>query len=602
MTSHCPPAASAAPRPQSRWGVLALLLAVVLLGALPARASHDCFDPTNLLANCSFQSGDLTAWEAVDIAGPFYPLGVGGAGLSPGFGLFTSAPEHDDFAVVHGFDGSAPGVIEVFQETTLGADPFLRFGYRAGWDLLNYAPATLDRTFEVVIEPVGGGAPLYSQLILTAAADSVNLDTGDLEATVDLSAFAATPVRIKFLWTVPEASTGPAFFQLENVLVDSAFVIDNGDPANRLDIAIFGDGYTDQQLSDFANDVDQFMQDVLMESPYDEYAPYINVHRVEVASAESGADHPEDVPQLFVDTAFDAAYDCAGIERLICVDVLEVLGVATVRLDPDERDIILVLVNDAEYGGSGGAIAVASTHAAAVDLILHETGHSFGLLADEYTTNPPPCNSTLEPGEPNTTKQTVRAQIKWNAWIDPLTPIPTTSTAPAVPGLYQGSKYCNVDLYRPTHNSLMRSLGVPFEQINSEQLVKRIYNWVSPIEAVSPGATNLSMDASQSQLFSVAVPQPATHSLDTVWSVNGIPVASGATQHVFDAATVGVGTHTLEVLVSDATPLVRNDPSQALLESHSWVIQVPEPSVPMQLVPGIVALFGLDARRRRRVR
>ena len=52
---------------------------------------------------------------------------------------------------------------------------------------------------------------------------------------------------------------------------------------------------------------------------------------------------------------------------------------------------------------------------------------------------------------------------------------------------YEGAKYCESGLYRPTFVSKMRSLAKPFEQVNTDQLIRRIYNLVSPIDAVSGG-------------------------------------------------------------------------------------------------------------------
>jgi hypothetical protein len=139
-------------------------------------------------------------------------------------------------------------------------------------------------------------------------------------------------------------------------------------------------------------------------------------------------------------------------------------------------------VNDPAYGGSGGAVAVSSTHPDAVEIVLHELGHSLGLLADEYGGPPPPeCNASVEPPEVNATRSTDRAAIKWNYWINASTDLPTLSTAAGMPGLYPGAKYCDTGLYRPTYNSKMRSLFQSFEQINTE-LIKRYYNFASPID------------------------------------------------------------------------------------------------------------------------
>jgi hypothetical protein len=201
---------------------LAAAAILILLGMVPvqALASHDCNAPGNLVANCGFETGDFSGWITQDLTVPFYPLSVGGAGLSPGLGLFTSAPTEGIVAALHGFDGNGPGTIEIAQDVVIPSygQPELLFDYRAGWDMLSFGGSTQDRTFEVVVE-TGGGAPLQTDGILTAVAGTVNLDTGNLEGTVDLSAFKGMVIRIKFVWTVPENLTGPAFFQLDNVLI-----------------------------------------------------------------------------------------------------------------------------------------------------------------------------------------------------------------------------------------------------------------------------------------------------------------------------------------------------------------------------------------------
>ncbi len=348
-------------------------------------------------------------------------------------------------------------------------------------------------------------------------------------------------------------------------------IVNNGDPANRVDIAIVGDGYTAGDMTKYRNDVAQFVAGWFAQEPYLEYSTYFNVHRIDVISNESGADHPERDPQVFVDTAFNATYNCGGIQRLICVSTGTVNQVIGASLPPSHYDIKLVIVNDPEYGGSGGSVAVASTHASAVELILHEVGHSFGLLADEYTGGGPSCNPNVEPSEPNATRETMRALIKWNVWIDPSTPIPTATTTPGIPGLYEGARYCDQGLYRPTHNNKMRTLGRPFEQINSEQHVKRIYNFVSPIDSVSPSEDTVTIDTTESQIFSVAAPEPLTHSLTVQWRLNGQPFGS-AVQREIDGSVFGEGVYTLSAEVNDPTTFVRNDPSMVLRESFEWTL------------------------------
>jgi hypothetical protein len=355
---------------------------------------------------------------------------------------------------------------------------------------------------------------------------------------------------------------------------------ESGDPANRVDIVILGDGYTAAELGAYAADVDFLISRFFAQEPFREYQGYFNVHRVDVISAESGADHPERNPPLFRNTALDATYNCFAIQRLLCVENSNVAAVLARSVPPDQRDVILVIVNDTEYGGSGGALAVVSLDPAVVELVLHELGHSFGLLADEYDTDPQLCNNSVEPAEANVTRATNPNNVKWNVgggpptgWINPATPIPTTNPSPGVVGLYQGARYCTVGLYRPTFNSKMRNLNQPFEQVNSEQLVRRIYNWVSPIDSGNPLASTVRLPSGASQDFSVHSPRPLGHPLDVTWRVDGETVAKGS-QFVLASSGMSSGNHTVEAFVQDTTTLVRDDPANVLTETLTWTVSI----------------------------
>jgi len=81
-----------------------------------------------------------------------------------------------------------------------------------------------------------------------------------------------------------------------------------GDPNNRVDIAVVGDGYTAGELGAYAAHVNQLIGAIGAQQPFHEYAYYFNVHRVDLASPESGADHPE--YGSYRNTALGATYDC----------------------------------------------------------------------------------------------------------------------------------------------------------------------------------------------------------------------------------------------------------------------------------------------------
>ena len=239
-------------------------------------------------------------------------------------------------------------------------------------------------------------------------------------------------------------------------------ILNNGSSTNRVDIVIMGDGYTAGEMQKYRNDVQSLLSQFFNGEPFHEYRNFFNVHRVDVVSSQSGADHPQ--RSVFVNTALDATYNCNNTQRLICINFSKANTILGNSVTPVQRDMTLVIVNDSEYGGSGGSVAVASTHPDVVELVLHELGHSFGFLADEYGGPPPPsCNNTFEPFAVNATRATERSLIKWNHWIDPSTQIPTFTSALGIPGLYEGAVYCDAGLYRPTSGSKMRFLGRPFE-------------------------------------------------------------------------------------------------------------------------------------------
>ncbi len=173
--------------------------------------------------NCSFESGDFTGWTVVDLTEPFIPAGVGADGFDPEqLGFFGAVTATDGTSVAfNGFDGngaSDTGEIAFGQNLDIreGATT-LEFDYRVAWDLLNEATALVDRTFEVHIEPAGGGKPIETALVETAAFGTVG-DVGN-SGSVDVSAYGGQTVFVNFVWTVPEDFSGPARAELDNVRV-----------------------------------------------------------------------------------------------------------------------------------------------------------------------------------------------------------------------------------------------------------------------------------------------------------------------------------------------------------------------------------------------
>ena len=348
--------------------------------------------------------------------------------------------------------------------------------------------------------------------------------------------------------------------------------MDNGSDDSQYVFVVLGDGYRASEISQFHDDAQRIFGQVLNASPWSEYASYVNAYWVDVVSNESGADNPH--TGHFVDTALDATYWTAEIERLLTVNTSKAFDAA---MSAPTFDRVLVIVNDPMYGGSGGSLAVVSLASSAPEVAIHEISHSFAGLADEYE-DPYPGYPPGDP-EPNVTFQTSRPNIKWNVWIEASTPLPTpeTSDYASVVGVFEGARYLTTGIYRPKLDCTMRSLGASFCEVCTEAHVLSLY--ASPAITLildqTPDTSSTVEGAGGTPIeFSVTVRDPDTHALGVEWLLDGVP-QSGKSVGAFLLNTGGLsGPHTLTARVKDATALVRNDPYEELSEDVSWPLMI----------------------------
>ncbi|MDP3722667.1 MAG: M64 family metallopeptidase [Candidatus Omnitrophota bacterium] len=356
---------------------------------------------------------------------------------------------------------------------------------------------------------------------------------------------------------------------------DSQTLFDNGDSENRIDIVFMGDGYTAAELPTFRNDMNQVIDHLFNETPLSLYAPYFNIHVVDVISQQSGIDHP--AQGIYRNTALNLQYDdnewCAPPNTPTAWSAIsDAAGDA-----PATYNVIMVLVNDS--GGacaSMGVVGVTSMRQGlsdAVAMAAHEFGHAFGVLADEYWQ--PGVYTGEEPAEPNVTIQTSRQNIKWNVWIDANTPLPTGGSGEAI-GLYEGASGFAQGLFRPTYDSKMRSTHALWKSVNAEQLIKRAYAVVDPIDAHAPKEADgeYRLTTAQTVIFSVDVLRPESPSapLSVIWLVDG-QVVGGGEQFTFVGADYALGEHTLHAFAQDPTTRVKNRPSGIELSgAREWRI------------------------------
>jgi len=367
-----------------------------------------------------------------------------------------------------------------------------------------------------------------------------------------------------------------------------------GPQTNRFNIVILSEGYTSAELTTkFPGDAQVLLDQLLATEPYADFANYLNVFTIAVASAESGSDHPS--TNEYKNTYFNSTYDSYGEARLLTIppndfdanydDGLGKVNTLLADFLP-AYDIAVMVVNDPIYGGSGGVPAIASTNVYSTEIALHEIGHTLAGLGDEYDT--PAINEAME--TPNTTQETQRNLIRWHDWILDSTPIPTPEDPLVygdVIGLFEGAEYHPIGWYRPKYQCKMNVLGNPFCEVCAEALVIGIYERLSLIETTTPGtAESVTLTTAETKNFSITMLQPNVSTISSQWFLDGQAVA-GVTGDflVVHGAALATGTHILDVQVHDNTELVRNDPENALGDGVAWALEVTATeAVPPQLL------------------
>ena len=329
-----------------------------------------------------------------------------------------------------------------------------------------------------------------------------------------------------------------------------------GPSSNRIDVVIVGEGYTAAEMSAFQADTVLAIDAIFAPTPFKEYRDAFNVHRVDVASNESGVDH-DPTFGVMRDTAFDGGFWCGDppIERLLCVDTVKVRQAAAAA---PSADVIVVLVNTATYGGAGYAdVLVAAGRGSSMGFLLqHEGGHTFGDLSDEYYY----ADTTWTGGEMHTANcssssaaSMTSGKDAWYRWLGYSNP-----TYNGRVGTYEGCRYTEFGLYRPTGDSIMRTAGLAhFNAPSIEALLVEFYRLFDPVD--TPAATQVHADSV------ITLPVVASEStMRVVWMVDGIRQPRTGTS--LDLAPLGLGSgSTVTATVTDFTPWVRNSANRRSL-------------------------------------
>jgi hypothetical protein len=201
----------------------------------------------------------------------------------------------------------------------------------------------------------------------------------------------------------------------------------HGEPADKVDLLLLGDGYTATECrAKFPNDAHRLADELFRHEPFATRRRDFNVWGLCPPAAVSGITRPSTGVQHR--TPVGATYDAFGSERYILTfDNRALRDVAASA----PYELLEILANGKTYGGGGiyGAFATVAVDSTWADYIfVHEFGHHFAALADEYYTSPvayAPARSIAEPWEPNVTALLEREHLKWRHLMAASTPVPT---------------------------------------------------------------------------------------------------------------------------------------------------------------------------------
>ena len=254
---------------------------------------------------------------------------------------------------------------------------------------------------------------------------------------------------------------GNYFIKSERSIKYKSFdVLISGEPSKKVDIVIIPDGYTIDEMDKFKNDCNRFAGYLFNSSPFRENKDKFNIRGIIAPSEDSGIDIP--AKDIWKNTVVNTSYYSLDLERYVMTTSnKELRNIASYA----PYDQIYILANSTKYGG--GAIynhysVCVSDNENSEFIFVHEFGHGFTSLADEYTsgvTYEDFYSTDVEPFEPNLTTL-VDFQSKWADLVEPGTPIPTPDTEQYANkvGAFEGGGYVTEGVYRPFHDCTMKSI------------------------------------------------------------------------------------------------------------------------------------------------
>ena len=235
-------------------------------------------------------------------------------------------------------------------------------------------------------------------------------------------------------------------------------------PEKAIDIAVVAEGYSAKEQQKFFKDAQRLAQNLLTHEPFSKYKDRINIYAIAAPSEESGISLEKE--SVWKNTAVNSHFYTFYEPRYLTTENSFNLRDLAASVP---YDAIYVLANTSTYGGGGIYNFYALTAAdnkLATQVTVHEFGHSFAGLADEYFYDKDVLDATYdikkEPWEPNITSL-VQFDKKWKSSVAAGTAIPTplNDTIKIKIGAFEGGGYLKKGMYRPCYDCRMRTNKAP---------------------------------------------------------------------------------------------------------------------------------------------
>jgi hypothetical protein len=348
-------------------------------------------------------------------------------------------------------------------------------------------------------------------------------------------------------------------------------IMRHGERPNRINLVYLGDGYTAAQVNTFVPNATTINDALFSQTPFVEYKNFFNAYAIKSPSTQSGAKHPGNAsdegssggqPITNPDNYYQSTFDYFSIHRLLVPQNGGRVNGALASNLPD-YDQAFIVVNSSYYGGSGGSYATASTDPSSAEVAIHELGHSFAGLADEYW-----AGDFYAGEKPNMTANSNPATVKWKNWVN-INGIGVYPYGPSAP---------LSNWFRPHQTCKMQYLNYPFCSVCSERIIDRIHELVNLVDSYTPVGTSFTLANTDPVNFSIAKVLNNPSTIEVKWYLNGAatPFATNQDAVTIPFANLNNGNNTVRAEVTDKTSLSKSYlPAVGYVNNLTWTVNKP---------------------------